>query len=169
MATRKKSEKKPKSEPKSSSLPPMKVEPYTSHLKVILTKEEIADRADQAAGLLEDRDNKEREQKDHAKAEKAVIDSIETELRRVSGEVRTKATWRDVQCERRYAYDKGKVQEWRLDTGEMMSERDMNETEKQRDLPFDDDKGGAGGDLDDEFSGGDDGGSDSSAGKKAAE
>lgn len=161
---RKKSEKKT-TEGKSSSAPPMKVEPYTTHLKVLLTKEEIADRADQAAGLLEDRDNKEREQKDHAKAEKAVIDSIETELRRVSGEVRTKATWRDVQCERRFVYDKGKVQEYRLDTGEMISERDMNEAEKQRDLPFDDDGGAGGGSLDDDFSGG----SDDSAGKKAAE
>lgn len=169
MATRKKTEKKPKPDAKSSSVPPMKIEQYVSNLKVILTKEEIADRADRAAGLLQDRDDKEREQKDHAKAEKAVIDSIETELRRVSNEVRTKATWQDVQCERRYLYDKSKVQEWRLDTGEMIFERDMNEGEKQRDLPFDDDKGGAGGDLDDEFSGGDDGGSDGSAGKKAAE
>lgn len=157
---RKKTEKKPV-ESKSSSLPPVKIEQYMSNLKVILTKEEIADRADRAAGLLQDRDTKEEEQKARAKAEKAVIESIESELRRVSNEVRTKATYQDVQCERRYVYDEGKVQEWRLDTGEMISERDMNETEKQRDLPFDD-KGG--GDLDDEFSGNDD-----SAGKKAAE
>lgn len=166
--SRKKADKKPDTG-KSSSLPPMKIEQYVSNLKVILSKDEIADRADRAACLLQDRDDKEREQKDHAKAEKAVIDSIETELRRVSNEVRTKATWQDVQCERRYVYDKGKGQEWRLDTGEMTAERDMNETEKQRDLPFDDDGPPAGGDLDDEFPGdGNDGGSGSS-GKRAAE
>ena len=154
MSTKKKDEKKA-SEGKSSSLPPVKIEQYMTNLKVILTREEIADRADRAAGLLQDRDTKEQEQKARAKAEKADIDAIEAELRRVSNEVRTKATYQDVQCERRYVYDKSKVQEWRLDTGEMISERDMNETEKQRDLPFDDDdKGGAGGgDLDDEFGG----------------
>lgn len=162
--SKRRAEKKP-ADGKSSSLPPMKIEQYMSNLKVILTKEEIADRADRAAGLLQDRDTKEEEQKARAKAEKAVIDSIESELRRVSNEVRTKATYQDVQCERRYVYEKSKVQEWRLDTGEMISERDMNETEKQRDLPFDDDDKGAGGgaDLDDEFGGGDDNG------KKAAE
>ncbi len=151
---RKKTEKKP-AEGKSSSLPPVKIEQYMSNLKVVLTKEEIADRADRAAGLLQDRDTKEEEQKARAKAEKAVIEQIESELRRVSNEVRTKATYQDVQCERRYVYDKSKVQEWRLDTGEMMSERDMNETEKQRDLPFDD--GAGSGSLDDDFSGSDEG------------
>lgn len=163
---RKKTEKKP-AEGKSSAVPPVKIEQYMSNLKVVLTKEEIADRADRAAGLLQDRDTKEEEQKARAKAEKAVIESIESELRRVSNEVRTKATYQDVQCERRYVYDKSKVQEWRLDTGEMISERDMNETEKQRDLPFDD--GGSGGDLDDDFGGNDGGDEGGSAGKKAAE
>lgn len=154
---RKKAEKKP-AEGKSSSLPPVKIEQYMSNLKVILTKDEVADRADRAAGLLQDRDAKEEEQKARAKAAKAEIDAVEAELRRVSNEVRTKATYQEVQCERRYVYDKSKVQEWRLDTGEMISERDMNESEKQRDLPFDD-GGGAppGGDLDDDFGGGDQG------------
>lgn len=161
---RKKTEKKPK-ESKSSAVPPMKIEQYMSNLKVILTKEEIADRADRAAGLLQDRDTKEEEQKARAKAEKAVIESIESELRRVSNEVRTKATYQDVQCERRYVYDKSKVQEWRLDTGEMISERDMNETEKQRELPFDD--GAGGGSLDDEFSGEDADGKDGKGGEAA--
>jgi ribosomal protein S18 len=161
--SKRKAEKKP-ADGKSTAVPPMKIEQYMANLKVILTKDEIADRADRAAGLLQDRDTKEEEQKARAKAEKAVIESIESELRRVSNEVRTKATYQDVQCERRYVYEKGKVQEWRLDTGEMTSERDMNEAEKQRDLPFDDDDKGAGGvDLDDEFGGGDD------DGKKAAE
>ncbi len=153
----------------SKSAPPVKIEPYMANLKCILTKDEVADRADRAAGLLQDRDAKEEDQKARAKAAKAEIDAVEAELRRVSNEVRTKATYQDVQCERRYVYDKSKVQEWRLDTGEMISERDMNEAEKQRELPFDDDgKGGAAGgitDLDDEFGGP----SDDSSGKKAAE
>ncbi len=148
----------------SKGVPAVKIEQYMANLKVILTKDEIADRADRAAGLLQDRDTKEEEQKARRTAEKAVIDAMESELRRVSNEVRTKATYQDVQCERRYVYDKSKVQEWRLDTGEMISERDMNDNEKQRDLGFEDPKGG---DLDDEFSGGDDEGG--SSGKKAAE
>jgi len=145
---------------KSTSLPPTKIEQYSANLKVILTKDEVADLADRAAALLQDRDTMEEEQKSRAKAAKAEIERVEAELREVSNQVRTKATYQDVQCERRYLYDTGKVQEWRMDTGEMRSERDMTDAEKQRDLPFDDsdDKGATGGgDLDDEFSG-DDGG-----------
>lgn len=154
MATKKKTTKKQGKKAAAAAAAPVKIEPYMANLKVILTPDEVADRADRAAGLLADRDAQEEEQKARAKAAKAQIDAVEAELRRVSNEVRTKATYQDVQCERRFVYDKGKVQEWRLDTGVMMSERDMNDAEKQRDLPFDDkDDGAGGGSLDDEFGG----------------
>lgn len=137
MARKKKTLTAKKSTAKAG-LPLVKIEPYTENLKCILTKDEVADRADRAAALLQDRDSKEEEQKARAKAAKAEIDSLEAELRRVSNEVRTKAAYQDVRCERRYIYSKGKVQEWRLDTGAMVFERELLDTEKQRELPFND-------------------------------
>jgi hypothetical protein len=151
MAKRKVANKKPAAD----KTPIVKIEPYLQNLKVILTKEQIADRADRAAQLLQDRDQKEEEQKATAKHAKSVIETIEAELRRLSSEVRTKATYEDVNCERRFVYESKKVQEWRLDTGEMISERDMNEHEKQREFGFSDDKGEH--EFPDEFGGDEDG------------
>jgi hypothetical protein len=146
-------EEEPKTEPETPKPPPMKVEPYTTTLRVILSKEEIAERADRAAHLLADRDNKEKEQKDAQKHAKSLIDALETELRHVSAEVRARSTFNEVQCERRYLYAEGKVVSLRLDTGEILSTRPMAEHEKQQEMQFDGakDKGG-GRDLDDDFS-----------------
>jgi hypothetical protein len=135
--------------PEKTEAAPMKTEPFTRDLRVTLKAEEIAERADRAAQILADRDSKEEELKAHAKHAKSVIESLEAEMRRLSNEVRTKATYQEVRCERRFLYDTGKVIEVRLDTGEVLSERDMNDSEKQRDL-FD----GNGSGLEDEFSGG---------------
>ncbi len=143
----------PKAEPEPPKPPPMKVEAFTTTLRVILSKEEIAERADRAAHLLADRDSKESEQKAAQKHSKSLIDAIEAELRLVSSEVRARSTHEEVQCERRYMYDTGKVVSIRLDTGEILSTRPMAEHEKQQNLDFDGAKDkGAGRDLDDDFS-----------------
>ncbi len=144
MARRKKGEEPPKNDPKNT-----KVENYTRELKVVLKPEEVAERADRAAQLLADRDHEEAELKAHASHVKSRIATMESEMRHLSGEVRTKCTYREVQCERRFLYDTGTVQEVRLDTGEVLNERPMTDREKQRDLPF---GGGSGsGDIDDDF------------------
>lgn len=126
-----------KTKPKTPSQPPaMKVETLVRQLKVQLTAPEIAERADRAAKLLEDRDRAEAELKAHATHAKSLIAQMEAEMRALSGEVRTKFTYRDVECERRFLYATGCVQEVRLDTEEVIAERAMTEKEKQRDLPF---------------------------------
>lgn len=85
--------KKPAKAPVVST-PDDKTEQYSETLRVELTLSEIADRADRAAQLIADRDAKDEEHKAAAKHSKSVIESIEAEIRRLSNEVRTKATYR---------------------------------------------------------------------------
>jgi hypothetical protein len=139
--------------PAEKQPPPVKVEPYVSNLRCKLSLEQVADYADRAATLLADRDSKEDDQKARAKQAKSELESVEAELRRVSNIVRTKAVYEDIQCERRFVYETKKVQEWRLDTGEMIGERDMNAHETQMGLSFDEKPAADESDLDDEFGG----------------
>lgn len=120
----------------TSKPPRMKVENVTRELKVALSPEEVAERADRAAKLLEDRDHEEANLKAYASSVKSRIATMEAEMRELSGEVRNKFTYRDVQLERQYLYDTGVVREVRLDSGEVVSERVMTERERQADLPF---------------------------------
>lgn len=167
MASKKnKGDSKPKASKKKkgetaapASTAPVKVEPYVQQLACGLKREEVEERAQRAAHLLADRDNQEAKFDEERKAQKAVLQRIDNEIRSVSQEVREKVTYRDVKCERRYIYADGKVQDVRLDTGEVFAERAMSDAEKQRDLFDDGDEkkpgaggaGGAGGDVDDEF------------------
>lgn len=119
---------------KALKTPKTKIEKYEDTLKVILTPEEIADRADRAAQLIAERDNKEEEQKAAAKRAKSVIESMDGQIRHLSNEVRTRSTYRKVECERRYLYSEGLLQEIRLDTHEVILDRKLTDREMQRDL-----------------------------------
>lgn len=134
-------------EPEKTEEQPVKVEGFIRELRVQLKTDEIAERADRAAQLLAERDSKEEEQRAAAKHAKSVIESMEAELRRLSNEVRTKATYREVQCERRYDYRVGKIIEVRKDTDEVLFERPMTDAERQRELDLDTPPS----DLDDDF------------------
>lgn len=138
--------KKKTSEQQNNPPPNQKVERFTENLPVVLTSEQIAERANRAAHRISDRDHMEEELKAYTKTEKSKIAKVESEIRHLSEEVRTKTTYQDVHCERRYDYDSGRVQEVRTDTGVVLSDREMNEREKQRELFDGEDK-----DLDDEF------------------
>lgn len=122
-------------------LPDAKIEKYTSSQRCILTSEEIADRADRAAAMLADRDQKEEEQKAAAKHAKSIIEAIDADLRHVSNEVRTRSTYRAIECERRFEYTTGIMREIRLDTDEVIGERKLTLAEMQRELPFEDANG----------------------------
>lgn len=125
--------------PKAAPPPPdedMKVEEYTASLRIALTTEEVADRADRAAGLIEDRDRKENEQKAAASHAKSIVAAIDAEIRKLSNEVRTKSTYGPVGCERRLDYRARTLIEVRLDTGEELSRRNLTIAELQRELPY---------------------------------
>jgi hypothetical protein len=116
--------------------PPDKKEIYSSQLRCELTTEEVAQRANRSATLIAERDAKEQEQKAAAKHAKGVIESIDAEIRTLSGEVRSRATYRPVQCERRYVYKSGRMVETRLDTSEVITDRRLTDAERQLHLPF---------------------------------
>jgi hypothetical protein len=113
-----------------------KKESYRATLKVELTTEQVADRADQAAAKLAERDRKEDEWKAQSKHMKSVIEQLEADLRTLSSEVRNRSTYSLVDCQRVYDYESGLLRETRLDTGELLNERAMTDTENQPDLPF---------------------------------
>ncbi len=113
-----------------------KIEEYSTSLRVNLTTDEVADRANRAAHKLSERDAKEADLKAHTKHAKGVIEALDAELRLLSSEVRQKATYRLTDCERRFNYDTHTVSEVRLDTGEVLHERKMTDSERQMELPF---------------------------------
>lgn len=69
-------------------------------------------------------------------------------IRSLSNQVRTKATYRDVPCERVKDLRLKKIIEKRCDTGEVLFERALTEAECQAELDFPDAKPG---DLDADF------------------
>ena len=130
----------------------LKVFPYKRELTVALTKDETADRAKRMSHKLAERDIKEQVIKEETKRQKTVLKDMETEVRRLSNSVRDGAELRTVQCERRCNYTTGRVSDVRVDTGEILSERDMTEDERQKDLPFDDLDSAFDGDADEDTS-----------------
>lgn len=118
----------------TSATPDVKIVPFRRNLRVPLSDKEIAERAQRAAHLLSERDHKDEEMKAAAKHAKAQIAEVEAELRRVSGEIRDGATYKDVECQRRHNYRLGKIEEVRLDSLEVIAERAMTDQERQLDL-----------------------------------
>jgi hypothetical protein len=113
--------------------------PFTRDLKCELSREEVEERAQEAASILERRDQKEADAKEEAKRRKNEIAQLDLEHRILSSEVRSKTTTRPVECERVYDYDAGKVTEYRSDTGEKLHSRNMTDSERQKDLDLGDD------------------------------
>lgn len=114
---------------------PVKIERFPRNLRVKLTDREIVERAQRAAHLAAEVEQQEEAAKAAAKQAKARIEELDAERRRLNLEVMDGAVHREVQCERRYIYRLGVVQEYRTDTGELLSERPMTERERQPDLP----------------------------------
>lgn len=149
--------KKKKTEQKKA--PNVRREPFATDLRVPLKANEIADRADRAAVLEDDIEQKLEAAKAQSKVARSEVSQLSAEKRRLQSEVRTKATYREVQCERRFLYDDGVVVEVRMDTGEEISSRPMTEAEKQQSFSFPEGEGqqqprAPGNDLDDYFGGG---------------
>ncbi len=111
--------------------PQPKIDKFTTSLRVQLTPDEVADRADEAAHKLAERDEKEADMKAQQKHAKSEIDELEASFRRLSNEVRSRCTYKPIECERRFDYVAGKVIETRTDTGELINERAMREEERQ--------------------------------------
>lgn len=112
---------------------------FSRDLTCALTREEVEERAQEAAALVERRDQKEADFKEQAKRWKNEISALDVEHRIVSSEVRSKSTVRPVECERVFDYVAGLVIETRTDTGEVINSRKMSDSERQKDLGLGDD------------------------------
>jgi len=124
-----------------------KVEQLTRMLRVVLTRDEVEERADRAAHLLSERDAKQEMAKAAAKQMKSEIEALEAQLREVSTQVRDKACYRETVCERVFNYTAATVTVRRLDTHEVIEERAMTTSERQMGLDLDDEAKG----LEDDF------------------
>lgn len=109
-------------------------ETFTRSLRVDLSDSEVLDRSSRAARLVEERDAMEEALKDYSKHQKALIGEKDSEIRRLSSEVRSRTTYRATDCERVFDYARGNVVETRLDTGEQLNERAMVHEERQQEL-----------------------------------
>jgi hypothetical protein len=138
----------------ATQAPKEKRERFERHLRVILTKVQVEEYADRAAHLLSEMDDREESLKVAAKQAKAEIESLAARMRELSGYVRDKAKYQDVECERVFDYARGTVTETRSDTGEQLSERAMTDAERQLALDLDKDDDAERG-LDDDFEGSD--------------
>lgn len=134
MATKKNNKKKPDD---------IKTQPYKRDLTVALTRDELDEVAQRMSHKIADRDIREAELKERAKRDKSALKDLETDIRRYANTIRDKAELREIQCERRFNFTTGRVIDVRTDTGVVLSERDMTEEERQKEIDF--------GDVDDEF------------------
>src|ERR1022692_244375 len=107
--------KKPDEKPREN----IKREKFSQSLKVMLTQEEIADRADRAAFKVAAIQGKEADLKAVTQHHKGLIESDKAELSMLSKEVRDKSTYRQIDCEKQFDFNEGKVRVIRLDSGEL--------------------------------------------------
>lgn len=112
---------------------------FSRDLTCALTREEVEERAQEAAALVERRDQKEADFKEQAKRWKNEISALDVEHRIVSSEVRSRTTVRNVECERVFDYTAGLVIETRTDTGEVINSRKMTDSERQTTMGLGDD------------------------------
>jgi hypothetical protein len=119
----------------------IKVKPFVRDLEVVLSREEVEDASNRMAHLVHDYDLQEHKFKEQAKLNRSVLADMTSEIRKLSNTVSNKTEYRDIACEQVLNYTTGRVTERRKDTGEVLSERDMTESERQRDLGIEDEFG----------------------------
>jgi hypothetical protein len=105
-------------------------------LPVQLTEAELAERGVRLASLTNQHSAVEAQKKEAMAGYKRRLDALAGEIEEVAGVLTSKTEDRDVDCETTHHYATGLVRTVRLDTGEVVSERAMNDAERQRALPF---------------------------------
>ncbi len=110
----------------------LKTEQFTSNLRCPITNEEALERLDQAARLTTTIKELEQTAKAEAAARKSQAASLIAQHDQLEKEASQRAVFRDVDCERVFDYSLGIVFERRLDTLEVTGKpRDLTYSEKQ--------------------------------------
>lgn len=105
-----------------------------NNLPVLLTLDELREKGAQLAKVVSDLAAYVQSRKDAASHWKTLIDGKNTEISRLARVVETRQEHRDVECEIISNYKDGSVTLIRLDTGDQVWERPMDEVERQRAL-----------------------------------
>jgi DNA segregation ATPase FtsK/SpoIIIE-like protein len=114
-----------------------RVEKFVQPLKVDLTEKELIEKGAQMAQAQDEAEKQTAEAKNIASQYKSKIDALKLQISTLAGLVRSKSEFRPVDCERRFVFERGVVEEVRMDTKAVVNVRQMTFQEKQPDLPLD--------------------------------
>lgn len=106
----------------------------TRSLPCALTDIELAQRRDKMVELLSHVDELESEKKNNTAALKARIEGVNTDLREIAYEVRTRSELREVEVRREKSFELGQEDVIRCDTGEIVETRALSPSERQAEL-----------------------------------
>jgi hypothetical protein len=112
----------------------------TEFLKCELTTEEVASAANDLAKLLDDKQAIEAGLASVKADFKAKLEKCDADIKVKQRLVRDKSEYRNIECDVEYNYSTTTVKIIRKDTKETVEERSMDYSEKQMELPFDDEK-----------------------------
>lgn len=103
-------------------------------LPVKLTKEEVRTKGERIAELVIDVVDIEDEKKTVTKEYAARLKALGKEIRGLSREVRSGEEEREVECEERIDHGRNVIEIVRMDTGEVVAHRPMEDYDRQREL-----------------------------------
>lgn len=109
---------------------------FNRELETDLTREEVEARSQEMSDTIRDRDIREAEFKEHAKANRDIIKGMDIDIRRLNSAVQSKSERRNIICERIVDYTSNVVTDVRTDTGEVVHRRALEAIEKQKSFEF---------------------------------
>lgn len=133
---RRKIHKEPPPAPDVTKVPRERVPELVSiHMQCELTAEELAERSQEFADLLAERDRVEAAYKAHASAERKRVGGMDVRLRVLMRVVRDKTENRPITCKLRPNYTEGAMDIVRVDNGEVVDTRALTAEERQLEVP----------------------------------
>lgn len=116
----------------------MKKQKTREYLKYKFSDDEVKEFSQEMASDLREKSKLEDDKKSIVKDFAAKISKLEASINENAGIINSGFEMRQIDCMSTYDYDDLVIRTHREDTGELVKERDMEESEKQMDLPEDD-------------------------------
>jgi hypothetical protein len=113
-----------------------KVVLFDSTQKCVLTDKELQEKGAELADAIDEGKRVEAEFAEVKQQFKGKIDGAAGRATGLASTIRAKAEYRSVKCARIFMFDEGVVREMRQDTGEIIAERTMTDTDRQQYLPL---------------------------------
>lgn len=115
---------------------PLKISKTTTKsLPVRLSQDELRERGDTLASVIQDLNTEQKRQTDQKAQMKAKLSELEARQTQLAITISRREEDREVMVDTWYDYERGTVSEVRRDTGEEIASRRMTDDEKQRPLP----------------------------------